>query len=123
MNTNYGNPDQALSRPVAGVEAGPTTPLQPDQWWAHLAGLGAQRESTRELVHAARAVIAEREAEVASLKAQLDGYQGRTVYFCTDSQLGTAAEQMDGAEPGTILRATDTGRELVRDYQCWRERS
>lgn len=65
------------------------------------------------------AVILEADAEIARLRIELDRYQGRTVMFCTDAQLDAAAIASLDAEPGTILRATDTGRELVLADGTW----
>lgn len=74
------------------------------------------------LIRAARAVFADLQATIDGLVAQLDAYQGRTVMFCLDAHLDEAAGQSPDAGPGTILRATDTGRELERTSGGWRER-
>lgn len=47
------------------------------------------------------------------LRNELDAYQGRTVFFTTDGHLDEAMIASFDAEPGTVLRATDTGRELI----------
>ena len=74
---------------------------------------------TAALVHIADHVIGEQAAEIERLKAGLDGYQGRTVLHCTEAQMDTAAlASLDEAD-GTILRATDTGRELVLADRTW----
>ena len=65
------------------------------------------------LCHRTQHIVTEATAEIARLRAELDLYQGRQVLFCADGQLAAAAEQVTDAIPGTILRATDTGRELM----------
>ena len=65
------------------------------------------------LVHLASNAIGEQAAHIAGLRAELDRYQGRTVFFTTDAMLATAAGQLlSAARPGDMVRATDTGREL-----------
>jgi hypothetical protein len=65
------------------------------------------------------AVIIEADAEIARLRIELDRYQGRRVLFTTDAALDQAAIASMDEEPGTILRATDTGRELVLADGTW----
>lgn len=74
---------------------------------------------THALCHIASEVISEQDAEIARLRGELDGYQGRAVLHCTDAQMDTAMLDSLGEADGTILRATDTGRELVLSDGCW----
>jgi len=67
-------------------------------------------------------VFAEQDAEIARLNAELDRYQGRQVLYTTDAHLDTAAIASLDAADGTILRATDTGRELLMHGGTWAER-
>lgn len=74
------------------------------------------------LVTAADHVISHQAAEIAQLQAQLDAYQGRTVIHCTDAQMDYAAGQSLDEPEGTILRATDTGREMEMTGRLWAPR-
>jgi hypothetical protein len=74
---------------------------------------------TAALVHMAELVMAEQAAEIAQLRAELDNYQGRAVLHCTQAAMGAAALASLDEEDGTILRATDTGRELVLRDHTW----
>lgn len=71
------------------------------------------------MAHAATKIITQMQEEIAGLRAELDRYQGRTVYHCTDAQMAAAAIGCTDARPGDILRATDTGRELIREGGAW----
>jgi hypothetical protein len=77
---------------------------------------------------AERRQLAEARAEIARLRAELDRYQGREVYYTTSHHLveSLAALPTDDLPPGTVVRATDTGQEweLVpgRPQGPWRER-
>lgn len=74
------------------------------------------------LVTAADQVIRQQAVQIAQLRAELDAYQGRQVIHCTDAQLDNAAlSSLDEAD-GTILRATDTGRELIKTGGLWQAR-
>jgi hypothetical protein len=55
-------------------------------------------------------VIADRDAEIAQLKAQLDT---GPVMLCMERDAARVMDQSRKEIPGTILRATDTGREWV----------
>lgn len=71
------------------------------------------------LVTGADQVIAYQHAEISRLQSELDAYTGRTVLHCTESGMDAAAlASLDEAD-GTILRATDTGRELVLADHTW----
>lgn len=74
------------------------------------------------LVTGADQVIYHQSVQIAQLRAELDQYHGRQVIHCTDAQLDNAAlASLDEAD-GTILRATDTGRELVMTGRTWHPR-
>jgi hypothetical protein len=77
---------------------------------------------THALSHVASAVIREQEAEIERLRGELDGYQGRSVLFCTEAQMAAAAMSSLDEPDGTVLRATDTGRELVLSGRTWTAR-
>ena len=64
-------------------------------------------------------------SEHARLRAELDRYQGREVHHCTDASLEDAAQTLThDAAPGTVVRATDTGRELLlTPHHTWVPRS
>jgi hypothetical protein len=67
------------------------------------------------LALASRKAIGEANVAAARLQAELDNYQGRTVYHCLDRDLDRAVqypEQFSDLVPGSVARATDTGREL-----------
>lgn len=72
--------------------------------------------------HLAQAVFREYRAEIARLRSELDAYQGRRVLFCTEAQMDMAALQSLDEDEGTIIRATDTGRELVLSGGTWEPR-
>jgi len=74
---------------------------------------------THALCFVATAVIREQAAEIERLKGELDGYQGRAVLHCTQAQMDTAAMASLDEADGTIIRATDTGRELVLVDHTW----
>lgn len=76
----------------------------------------------RFLVTGADQVIGHQAVTIAQLRAELDQYHGRQVIHCTDAQLDNAAlSSLDEAD-GTILRATDTGRELIKTGGLWQAR-
>ena len=79
---------------------------------ARLAGEILVQPAAYALATIAQEIIAEGTTEMARLKGELDRYQGRQVLYATDARLEQVSEQVDGAQPGTVLRATDTGREL-----------
>jgi hypothetical protein len=67
------------------------------------------------LALASRKAIGEANVAEARIRAELDRYQGRTVYHCLDRDLDRAVqypEQFSDLVPGSVARATDTGREL-----------
>jgi hypothetical protein len=68
------------------------------------------------------AQLREARTEIARLQAELDSYQGRTVLHTTDANLLAAAVISTDEPEGTVLRATDTGRELVLTGGQWSER-
>ena len=79
------------------------------------------------MAHAATQALTLQQEQIARLRAELDRYQGRTVYHCTDAQLSAAMAQCKDAQAGDIVRATDTGREFVarrefRDEVSWEAR-
>lgn len=78
------------------------------------------REVARVLQADMRRVLADRDTQIARLKAELDAYQGRTVYHCQDRDMETARAGI--GEPGAILRATDSGRELEWRNGAWQPR-
>lgn len=96
--------------------------MTPDERWERISRIAGNSKAVR----AAKAVIADRDAEIASLRAQLDAYQGRAVYYTTDAGLWDAAKSVVAQgrpETGTIIRATDTGRELGWDDEAgWTRR-
>jgi len=63
-----------------------------------------------------------RGAGIARLNAELDRYQGRQVLHTTEAHLDDAALASLDEPDGTILRATDTGRELLFHGGTWGER-
>lgn len=64
------------------------------------------------LAHQARAVTREADAEIARLRAELDRYHGREVFYCTAGQAPAARSSLaPSAPPGSVVRATDTGQE------------
>lgn len=82
------------------------------------------REVTPELRHLlqlALGALQEKNTEIAQLKAQLDAIKGHTVLHCMERDIerilgdGSVAAEADG----TILRATDTGRELELRGGTW----
>jgi hypothetical protein len=70
----------------------------------------------------AHAALAESEMVIAQLQAELDRYQGRQVIHCVEAAMDAAALDSLDATDGTILRATDTGRELLMHAGTWAER-
>lgn len=59
-------------------------------------------------------LIAAADRELRSLREQLDDIKAaHQVWLCPDAYLAQAALDSTDAQPGQILRATDTGRELV----------
>jgi hypothetical protein len=88
----------------------------------------AEARSTREwptpdtVLKSAHAALAEAEMVISQLTAELDRYQGRTVLHCTEAAMDAAALDSLDAADGTILRATDTGRELLMHAGTWAER-
>jgi hypothetical protein len=67
----------------------------------------------------AEKVMTEQQATIARMRAELDNYQGRSVLHCTEAQMDTAALAALDEPDGTILRATDTGTELVLRDHTW----
>lgn len=71
------------------------------------------------LVTGADQVIAYQAAEIARLRGELDNYQGRMVLHCTEANLDEAMIIGLDSDEGTILRATDTGREMELHGGTW----
>lgn len=101
------------------------TPGYPDSvaaWHAfaaeHAAELLAQPLAYA-VAHMTQQVITEASAAIERLRSELDAYCGRQVLYCTDAQMDTAAAGARDVPPGTILRATDTGRELELARGGW----
>jgi len=67
------------------------------------------------LGHICRATIHEATAEIARLRAELDRYQGREIFYVTEDQAADACLSLaaTGTAAGAVVRATDTGREWV----------
>jgi hypothetical protein len=64
-----------------------------------------------------------RDAEIARLKAELDGKTGRNVvHFYEGAQQAWQLVYTDEPD-GTIARATDTGREWVKTAGYWEEQT
>lgn len=74
---------------------------------------------THMLCTIASSLICEQAAEIERLKGELDRYQGRAVLHCTEAAMDTAAMSSLDEADGTIIRATDTGRELVLIDHTW----
>jgi hypothetical protein len=75
------------------------------------------------LAYLAQQIITEAVAETERLRAELDSYRGRQVLYATDGRLDELAQTVTDAPPGTIMRATDTGRELELSRSgLWRDR-
>lgn len=95
-----------------------------EKWRLRVSGYqaAAARVSDLQVIDAmdlAIRTIAEQDAEIARIQAELDAYQGRTVMFCTEAQMdGVMLSCLDEPD-GTVLRATDTGRELVLADHTW----
>ena len=58
----------------------------------------------------------------ARLKAELDRYQGREVFYCTDANFPAALAAAPHAPIGSVVRATDTGREFELTPTGWEPR-
>lgn len=69
-----------------------------------------------------RAELAALRTERDQLRAELDRYQGREVLHCTEAAMDQAALASLDVADGTILRATDTGKELLMYQGTWAER-
>lgn len=74
------------------------------------------------VAYLANTVIGEAVAEINRLKAELDRYQGHHVMYCTEDQAADVLATVSDAGPGTIIRATDSGREWVLRGAGWVER-
>ena len=75
------------------------------------------------LGYLAHRALSEAAVHIAQLRAQLDRYTGREVHYTTDAHLDEAATSISlWAPPGTIVRATDTGRELELTPTGWEPR-
>lgn len=98
---------------MADLPPGPPTPMAQ---WREFTDLHLAQLLTDSLAHAvataATKVLTAQQEEIARLRAELDRYQGRTVYHTTDAQLSAAMAQCKDARTGDIVRATDTGREF-----------
>jgi hypothetical protein len=60
-------------------------------------------------------------SEIARLRAGLDAYQGAVVMHCMERDMARiiGEGQLEAAADGAILRATDTGRELILRGGTW----
>jgi hypothetical protein len=61
----------------------------------------------------------ELEAEIARLRAELDERENRPLLLCPDNFMEQATASCPDAIEGTVIRATDTGRQLVLDGGLW----
>jgi hypothetical protein len=59
--------------------------------------------------------LAEAEAVIAGLRAELDRAGGHDVYVCMERDRQMMVSQLTGVRSGTVLRFTDSDRELVLD--------
>lgn len=66
--------------------------------------------------------LADARAENARLRTELDRYQGRQVMHTTEAHMDEAAMASLDEPDGTILRATDTSKELLMYQGTWAER-
>ncbi len=80
---------------------------------ARLRGVIMYDAAASAIAHLAARVFTEYEAEIARLRAELDEATGARVLLCPAVHMFAAAVASTGEEPGTILRATDTGEEWV----------
>lgn len=109
-----------------------STPDSPDQAQAAVSAFYAQNAQlagellTQPVAHAVatRASYAIRALteQVAQLRAQLDRYTGREVFYCTDANFPAALASVGAAPVGTLVRATDTGREYELTPTGWEPR-
>lgn len=94
--------------------------------WHHLKGRYMLEILRNPVAHAvmtgADQVIHQQAMMIAQLAMELDRYQGHQVLHCTDAQLDNVAVQSLDEPDGTIIRATDTGRELVMSGRTWMPR-
>lgn len=72
---------------------------------------------------ALQAELTEARSEIARLKAETDEQRGRRVYHCLERDFGLIQGQLrlGDVSEGDIIRATDTGRELVWMEDAWQD--
>jgi signal transduction histidine kinase len=87
-----------------------------------MAGSTAEWPTADYVLKMAHRVVAEADGEIARLNRELDRYQGRQVLYCTEAAMDAAALDSLDCSDGTILRATDTGKELLMHGGTWAER-
>lgn len=96
------------------------------QFLAGMDGDTVSQNLVREWLEIGAAAIGDAEAEIAQLKAQLDQYEGRKVFYTRAVIFDQHRQELTAAqaelEPGCVLRATDTGREETWDGTSWSPR-
>jgi hypothetical protein len=75
------------------------------------------------VMSAIRHLLADKDAEIDALRAELDRAGGRNVVVCMERDAALMQAQCAGEPPGTILRFTDTGGEMELTGQGWQPRS
>lgn len=122
------SPDQAYANDPAAADMPP--PLREEQ--PHIPGAPGPWEHGYRLTDAEAAEVlrasADREeismlrAQVAALQSRLDFYEGRNVVHCMERNVDMAGQALLDEGDGTILRATDTGREWELRGGVWLSR-
>jgi hypothetical protein len=85
---------------------------------------GLRTTEATEAFRLAFRALADKDAEIARLKAQLDQARGTSVLLATQAHIEQmlligAGGAMDGVRDGTVLRATDTGAEYELRGGTW----
>jgi hypothetical protein len=77
--------------------------------------------SAADVLALALRALQESEGIIARLKAELDAFNDRSVQHCMERDLANVIVASRDDPEGSMIRTTDTGRELVMAGRQWRE--
>lgn len=114
---------QRLSQIIQGVDQGARE--EQGAWAAWVAGTAQLSRKlltdaeTWHIYQLALHVIADRDAVIARLREEMDAYDDHQTLHCLERDAARVMDASRHEAEGTVLRATDTGREWVLRAGMW----